>query len=776
MVHNGDGNAVWVEFHRFRPATHVAENFFPLENVRVNLAVFEVARGFAISYQRWADRTFDSELLLQQIRIREDRAGTFAENLGRGTNQWYWLELEIVNRGFYWANPTGPNAPGNLARWSEFGGNGVGQPQWPILSGVNNDISNHRTGLRGISYGRDPRTGETNERVLRIPFTLNAPSALRDHIGFGGMRLIADDDAVPGDVQVIARLMTGGFEVGRTLIGGQDNRPSDRGNQAAGSMYYPHVDGKAHFIEVEQTLTVGVFSPTGFTFSPVGTVGLLASGQREGWDATPITGNNIRSRVLVNDLILLRDHHRTVAMRLTETVRDLFTWDGTARSEIIYSFPEGVQVLGAEFRVERVIDHGGGRWLLDGGTDRWFDVWYDTGREVSRQIAGGLNALVMENSISLRPNLLSGQVSRLSPYRIEARFFLSIEPGYEELYGDDIEISVTGRGMNNEELSAVAANVIDPITVNVSRQTYIEEASPIFFGRIFDAAVGDVSVSEAINGAFVSGTRVWLHVEGSRDGSTANDIVLRGTDVRVEGNSGLRISPLRRNDSGIYVDIIRESRQGEEATLVFTGLTVSGVVIPGRTYNVTVQGGSIAGNFELLSTANRQGFFNTEPYSRPLFTYGGVDAFGGMPEAETPGQPVALPPVTIGDNRTYVYVDSAGILHSIDSPFFINDQNVGMVSLRAIGGILGLHVGWNDRTQTATLFNEDTNWVLSATMGETSALVNGNRIDMLSAGGTLGTVVNENGRIYLPLRFFETALPGVTIDFFGPNNVVVTPH
>jgi hypothetical protein len=518
----------------------------------------------------------------------------------------------------------------------------------------------------------------------------------------------------------------------------------------------------------------------------------LISGQKFGWDVNTSAGAGTVGQVVLEDINDLMEFHATARVSLSETAPGTLILDG--RSDITFTFGDGVQIIGAETRMwNNVTDSG--QWA----NSRYF---YIDGRESNRSIAQwnqrgarfNFDGLVRSNSFSLRPE--RGDLFRdRNTAHVDVIFFLSIEPGYVEKYGtNEISVTVDGRSLGGRTFTEVVAYVQDPIDIEAD-VTVIDEVADVSFGRVFAAPLSDVTVTEAISGVFELGDEIVLHIEGSRFGSTANDLTLRGLRAVVDNDSGMRISPIRRtaDGRGVYVTVERRSDEEKYGSVTFEGLTVDGVVIPGRTYNLAMSGDAIAANFAIVNNNPRDshGYYINEPYLREFFTYLGADLSGDLVPGETgeglgnqqeqqQQQPEAARPPVVVLSGTPLLLSTGEIIFE---PFYVRAESdgsgTGMMALAAVGELYGLTRGngfeWDNASSTATFFYNGVSLVITA--GNSVATVNGAPTTMVNSSGTAAVPEIRNNRLYVPFNIvrhsFNTGLTYVGAAEGGPGVILI---
>jgi len=755
-------------------------------------------------------------------------------------NEWtagdiYEIRLELP-RGFSWGRPSDTviytnntsnrgvqitdayNFAGRFG--NEFLGTAGGANINDLVS--DNERADGKWGVAGAFQHQRVNNNNTNTHVLVGAFQFRNGSAvtndnprttvrLLETIEIAGLTVDASDTNFTGDVYVNVSITR--FE---TYSEGHQTRRNEQHPTFADA-------GSAR-------VRIGVREREGFIFEIVDRADLdeavLISGFRE-WDVAaglpddasdPSSHNNPttiesaeidnvsldRPRSTINRGAVIDpdyDYHATAWVRLAEIIPDTFNFTGT--NDISFTFGEGVRVLGVELNNDRDYLDAEHRYLADTNNgDHNLEFFHrgltttndrqerimnrnpDSDNTSGQGITYGV--LVHDQHISIRPDF-EGQDfvgSNDKPMSIRARFLISVEPGYEQTYGSEVQVTVSGgRAFGGHfEKTLTVAYVVDPVEVHAD-PVIIDDAGEVAFGRIRGESVNDVRVVELIPEALKADSRLYLDMARrfERGTTTTEDYFIDGTHAFLDNpdRTSMRISPLRRDNSGIYVEITNQSNEddAEAPVIVFAGLTVSGVVIPGNDYSVTVRSAeSISGNYN--DNAAHPGFFSENPYSAHLFHYGGSDR-GNNPDIEShiPGTNVTTPDPTpppvarpvVNSTTPYRLPDGSSIwpAFSVDLP---GNVGVGMLAVRVVIEELGLQFSWEPDTATAVLSHPPTGGVVRMTEGRQTALHNGVEHRIYASDGIPGRPVTHDGRLYVPLAFFRE-IGWCTIDYSLQGNV-----
>ena len=686
---------------------------------------------------------FHTRITLQDpIEIREQISGAFNTYVstslqGQGWSFDSWrVQLNLVDRGFAWSRAVIED----VELSNQFGTLGIGAVASPIRRSVN-ELGRDRN--RQFSFDFD------------LPYMYALTSArFPDVVEIDGLTIVADDNARPGDVRVevvLSRVLT---------------RPATGGGGA--------VEHRVEELDYG-TITVARFANEGIVLKLHEDEDLddywLMSGRRE-WDW--YGGGGIGGNINFNgsfeypwDAIVPESadpfYHRTARVVLTETVPGSLPFTGLA--ETVFSFDEGVQVLGVRLETNDAE-------FVDGDANEYDEThWFIDGREASR--AGPMDVLVRRNSVSIRPEI-GREERRREIAEIVATFYISVQAQHEALYGEDIAVTVSGRAIGEQfEQSVVCAQAWDPITASTS-VSVLDEQVDAAFGRVRFTPINDIVIHETEPGALRRGTQLWVGVEGGVSLAwNASDLIsLSATDVRSDNDSGLRVSRPVMDQRGVFVTIERES-DDEPGVITFSGAQISGAVVPNWEYDIIVAGDSVADNFGVSEfawagptfgggrfTRIGHGLFTPEPYPTPAFRFEGADFFapqgpGVGPQAPIPPAPARTLTLFEGMNHT----TSDG--EHLQAPLFLllpNDERPGYhtsyVMMRVVADVLGLQVEWEPSSQSARFYDTRTETEVIFTHNSSTAMVNGTPME-IRASGLRADARIINDRFFVPIGFFR---------------------
>jgi len=260
----------------------------------------------------------------------------------------------------------------------------------------------------------------------------------------------------------------------------------------------------------------------------------------------------------------------------------------TGAHPTVYSFPEGIQILGVRL------------WA----NEAHFSANHD--KEDAEVFFGGsrieadnfLNATIERNTVTIRPEIGENANRRWRLAEIWAEFYISVQAGYEHLYGENIDVTVTSGTVELPfEESLTVAYAWDPITVQTTNVTLDENDIEAAFGVVRGVNISDIIITETRRGELFSGQRIWLGLEGgiSRGWGSGDHAALRAASVEATGN--MQVSPIQHDSHGVFVEILRSSNE-DGVQLIFRDVAISGRVIPDQSYNVFMADDAVAANWD----------------------------------------------------------------------------------------------------------------------------------------------------------------------------------
>jgi len=759
-----------------------------------------------------ANDVFSTFIDIGALNLQEQQLGSF-------DTPWWRIELNL-DRGFSFAQDTmapainvenrahgtAPTSNIILNSWRPNTGAGFGLPGTPVMPGVSpgmvNPVGNTVPGILQSAAGttflpggwqmtdiaRDLNRRITMDVTITNPIevvnnlTRVATNRITDGITIGNLRIVADDTARPTadgvNIEVVLTRFTQTAGTNTLALGvGQNN--IFRGTFTVAQ--YNHV---GIILELDEDQ-----DPEDFQ---------LTSGMREwSWDggaSVPGTGTRNPTDFPLGWDAVIGDSvdpyfHQTARVVLTETVPGVLPFTGL--TEVLFSFGEGVQVLGVELETNNANFFR----PVEGGTGAiaWNETWFATGNANVR--SGDLNVLVRPDYVSIRPHIENhlGAIAE-----IYATFYLSIQPGFAHLHGQDVvaTASFRGGGINLSDdfaASAVVAVVYDPITVSV-QETVIQDDGATAWGQIRTESIGNITITETEPGALRRNRQLWIGVEGgvSLGWGQADLISVRATGATTDGSSGLSVGPIVVDQRGFWVTINGESVT-DVGSITFTGVEISGALVAGNDWGIIVAGDAVADNFGVSAftwdgpifgggtfTRIGHGLFTPEPYLTAAFSFDGTDLFAPAPGVTAPG-PAPAPgpgtggaggaiPVVLSQNLPYFIQhgpqQGQAIAPSFEMRAFGAGQNASaFVSVGAIADILGWTAAWDQGTQTATLTTNDGRTIVFVN-GQATATVNGQTMQITNADGTPSPTYINNDRLMLSLLFFQQNL-GVSIIWMG---------
>jgi len=423
--------------------------------------------------------------------------------------------------------------------------------------------------------------------------------------------------------------------------------------------------------------------------------------------------------------------------------------------ETLFAFPEGIQVLGVElYTNDADFWRDGGR---SNGEIEWKDFYYVDGNSSSR--SGDLDVLVRPSYVSIRPHIRDHTGSDGDIAKVFATFFVSVQAGFEHLYGEDIDLTATFRGGASgfgDEFRATETVALawDPITVTTN-PIQIQDNNEAAWGQIRQVQVGNITIHETEPGSLARNQQIWIGVEGgvSLAWGSADLISLSASTATVDANSGLQVGTIVSDQRGFWVEIVGESID-EPGTITFSGVQASGTFVAGNEWDIIVAGSAVADNFGVSAftwdgpifgggtfTRIGHGLFTPEPYPTAALSFDGTDVFDpgviAPPAPPTTQPPTTLPsatPVTLFQNQAYTIRagSQAGqtIMPSFEMRAFGDGSTAtAFIAAFAIGDILGWDASW-DPTQQQGTFTMQNGQAIVFTNGSNQVQVGGQAMQM----------------------------------------------
>ena len=480
------------------------------------------------------------------------------------------------------------------------------------------------------------------------------------------------------------------------------------------------------------------------------------------------------------------------SIRLNETAPN------TIRNNNTNTFQFTILTEGARFQNANMRTYNGGTGRAD-----YHDSWLAFDNETYTVPA--LTSLTRDvYTLTTRPVAGTATLRNL-----DVRFQIITEAGFEARNGGNVEVRVTGPGV--DEVVTIAT-VVDPIRVLPSNVVTLARDN---FGAIIPTTVNAVVIQETDVAMLQVGTVITPIVRTVMNGQPValaqltQPVLNVGTSPVVDATSGLILTP-EVGSPGSY-RVLAPSIDGP-ATITWNNITITGALLPGIEYHVEfrsqgtafnlnnitrtsvpVDGDGGAGAINLVGTTPAEDIrFQGLTYSTQVVeVLGAADLFdpeegptggdhgqGGGNQVVTPDFDAINLSVTGGPVS---FVDLNGRNQTIDQPLLIHN-GTNMVAFRYFGHLVNATVSW-DGIDTATLvgthFGTGQSITMSVTAGSSTAVVNGQAQTLIGAGGTVVTAELIGGRFYLPSRAMvnafgldlrSTASGGTAIEIFNPNN------
>jgi len=472
---------------------------------------------------------------------------------------------------------------------------------------------------------------------------------------------------------------------------------------------------------------------------------------------------------------------RSATLRIQEVVANALH-AGIGRP-VTFSVPNGIILTGIEWRF-----HGGGL------NDSW--------NVVPRPPVGAAPNMTVQftdNTVTIRPNV---PANRNAAIRMEVRFFVSVEAGYEYKVSDLLDVTVGGTGVsaniNPAENYIAVAEVYDPIRLEGA--TAIQVSPYDFVGReqnIIHSGIGTVTIEETAVGMLEAGTDLWIYV-ASRYGIGWPLFISRGTTISGPAGLTLTVSEIRdftiglgpalgnrSIDRAIRLTVTAESRGDEPGVITLDGTTLFGHVYQGEVYYLVVSGPAVAENHNVVANGNYMGTFGTIPY--------GLQVIEEVPPADG----AVIDPARRANSLVGVTFDPAVAVGGVLPPVIWYRAEgmhhaAGFIAARAFAVTAGVPdegIIWDPAQRTATIVGYDYQGVrvhILLTQGSTVAVITRGGVSVdhdiaefagqSGPAGTLAPIFRHN-RIYLPARFLFNAF-GYAADYTFArvgDTLVVTP-
>ena len=490
------------------------------------------------------------------------------------------------------------------------------------------------------------------------------------------------------------------------------------------------------------------------------------------------------------------EYHRTARAILRETVPGSLPATGAHPTTI--TFEEGINILAvsistnnAQFYNNTRSDNNIGN-IVGGNYHNRYIVFDGTPAGENH-----LNASIHRNVLTLRPYIGTIAQARYTRAEIGMQFYLSIEPGFEHLYGAEIEMFVnSGTVAEPFEDSLVIAYAWDPIIVDTT-PIVIDDIDQAAFGLVRTVGISDVDIYLTRDNVLVPGDVIWIGVEGgiSRSWGRADHISIGATYVR-SSNDRLVLSTPRLDSHGVYVTVLQGS-SNEGDVITFGGVAISGGLLVGQSYNIFVAGNAVAANWDgfswlqvggagmMLGRGATHGFFSGEPYATPAFSFEGADVGigpGPGPGQQQPGQqqPGQQQPVArVLNQATPFNFTRDGQSQVISAPTFAMvpvPNNPAYHNAFVPVAFVEYALGWTatygnagQPNQWATFTRVNAQGVteeITFTLGSVMANINGVDTPMVDQHGNQVAARLSGGRFQVPIRFFQTNL-GVNLEWLG---------
>ena len=760
-------------------ARHQAEN--PTLTVRTGTGVtiinerpLGVGFGNGVNITTDTRRNFQQAIIIPFVDIREQQVNALANMAGDLTR----VVSFIAPRGYTWNT----GLVGGLNQ-----GHIVTQEQFRLVS---------RNNVINVPGTLNPISGQTRDGLHVLQFNLSGMTRnpllqlQPDTLRFENLVLVAGPDAPrTGDVNIEVHVAE------RSIPATNLNQFANNHDQDSANLGWALSSGGAWR---NRTLGVATRAADALELTVQGDVRELLSGRTLSPGA--ISGEGSHPEI------------RTGELRLTETALGALGTDWNNVVEFHFDQP-GVQLLGAYWRVRHttgsVHPANVGSWQRTTAPTNPFDP------RPFPNLNAEFSAYIWRDALHIfMPRHLDRNLLR----RIEVRFFVSVEAGFEWRYNEnDIMVRVDGTASqnlaaNNREIAV--ARVTDPIRMTLAGDPITVPVGQTF-NMIQPTLIPDIVIEETEGGALRRGQRIQLAVDAFPTAVMGAQSLSQGTLV-VDNQSGLQ-ARLVHTTTGLMFEIERESNPNTPATITISGLHMMGTVFPGVQYVIGIYGGNspvrnyltenmamsphgatfTAGNVQGVGynvTANT-GFFQSAPaYRVDIISMEGWDAdfVVGNPDDQAP---------PAGDNQGFVPGPAAGRaaftladwvrVPNVDQAPARTVDGVGLVAPRAFAYLAGegFSIEWNEATPNVfTVVGIDTvsgeNVSVAMTTGQPTAQVTRGgatqNLDISTNSAVTGRPAGAiqplliDGNNFLPARFLANMF-GMDIEWQGFSQFTFSP-
>jgi len=493
----------------------------------------------------------------------------------------------------------------------------------------------------------------------------------------------------------------------------------------------------------------------------------------------PMWGHNNRPIQLVDGTQGNRGV-QTATIRIYENAPG--AWGNIIGDALDFTFEQdGVDIIGAAARLGRTGADYPARNMFPGSNDyRWegdFMPWGEDLIEAARRST--THTLLTPGRFRVTVPQIPGddiaqqQARRLRYIRsLEVTFWISVTGGFEvNNPGETVDVTISGPGA----AGIPAAQRVIPVALPVDPVSLYLPDGPVEFqtdvlSTVSNHSISDIEVTIYEPHNLVEGNVIVVRVGGIQASDRAFGLHAFASNVSHDAVGlvlGNVVRPPAENISAtagstFLIPIQRVPNVGDNdgpITITFSGVTVSGTVVPNVEYYVIVHGNAIADNFYL---GNRPGVgqFAIEPY----FAYAGSYVEGILDNA--PGQTGPQAPT-----REFFLTEGVPF-GGVEEPLYwyiVGRNRVGMVSIRAFAYLVGgedADFDWDSATRVGSVSSLNRHGepvAISVTEGNPRANIRtgagDQSVDMADyvrgLSGPTGSVypINRGGRLYLPLRF-----------------------
>jgi hypothetical protein len=306
---------------------------------------------------------------------------------------------------------------------------------------------------------------------------------------------------------------------------------------------------------------------------------------------------------------------------------------------------------------------------------------------------------------------------------IDLGFQLSIEAGFENRHGSEIEIEVFRNGQFIG--SEVVATVVDPVRVSTTSPVVLERTQLDIIPLM---TIPAVTLTENMPGALRQGEQIWVYLAATQGGVVVPvvgemNLVIPNPPVIINPESGLHLRPLGTGlqrwgqepqetglpDNRVYAfafEVVSASRD-IPGSITFSG-AATGWLVPGIEYQFVVGGPAVTETSHHVVPQYRADLdtaFTSLPYSvTVLDVRGEAHVYGGIvdPGVIEPVDTLVMSTATASMATNVRDAFGNRVAVNVAAPFVQGDTAM-MIAMRAFAHHIDAVLIWDGSTSTATI-------------------------------------------------------------------------